>query len=364
MEESPSLRLTILRNQIQQSQACYKTVLRDKQALEELKHNVEEATLGYRDKIVKLQQMIDNDQVEKDNQRKRFQDQLDQAELENKLLLEKQQTLRNKLQELEDERFCLEQHSRVSALMPKRPLVFSGKTREGKSIDMDFHVMPEIHYPVTGGCALVTFEDRKVAQNILDMEKHVVEIGDCRIKIKSLPIKLPMLKEIEIQTRVCKERILVSEIPKILTDDQLLDKLELHFSRGRNSGGDVKGIELLEDSGNVVIAFEKDGIAENLTKKEFHQVEIRGGLRDVKKIRLRVSPFISGELVHVEVSDSVCKRSVLLTEIPDIMDPEELQDLLEIHFQKPSLGGGEVDSFTYVPQGRSAIANFTRDDGH
>uniref|UniRef100_A0A4W3H6T9 NID domain-containing protein n=1 Tax=Callorhinchus milii TaxID=7868 RepID=A0A4W3H6T9_CALMI len=238
-----------------------------------------------------------------------------------------------------------------------RPLVFNGKTKEGKTCNVDFNVKPNIHYPVRGGCALVTFEDKegKELRKISEKMATVILILFSVTKEGMFP---------QIQTCVCKERILVSEIPKLLADDQLLDKLELHFSRPRNSGGEVKSIDLLEDSGNVVIAFCEDGIAERLTKKEFHQVEFRGNSRDSKdkKMRLRVSPFINGELVDVKLSNAVCERSVLLTEIPDIMDPEELQDLLEIHFQKPSMDGGEVDTFMYLPQGQSAVARFNKDE--
>ncbi|XP_042199310.1 interferon-induced protein 35 [Callorhinchus milii] len=364
MEESLEQQLSTVRQEIQQNKAHYQDVSKDKIDLEELKFELEKKTQEYTDRIQRLQKIIDTDQLEKDNQGAVFQKQLDKVELENTQLAEKQQALRDKLRKLEEERLGLEQQSKVSSSMPKRPLVFNGKTKEGKTCNVDFNVKPNIHYPVRGGCALVTFEDKEVAKTIVDKGEHVVEIEDCHVKIKALPIELPMLKQIEIQTCVCKERILVSEIPKLLADDQLLDKLELHFSRPRNSGGEVKSIDLLEDSGNVVIAFCEDGIAERLTKKEFHQVEFRGNSRDSKdkKMRLRVSPFINGELVDVKLSNAVCERSVLLTEIPDIMDPEELQDLLEIHFQKPSMDGGEVDTFMYLPQGQSAVARFNKDE--
>lgn len=55
---------------------------------------------------------------------------------------------------------------------------------------------------------------------------------------------------------------------------------------------------------------------------------------------------------------STCPRTVLLTGIPDVMEQETLQDLLEIHFQKNGNGGGEIEAFLYNPTGQSASALF------
>lgn len=43
------------------------------------------------------------------------------------------------------------------------------------------------------------------------------------------------------------------------------------------------------------------------------------------------------------------------------MEQENLQDLLEIHFQKTSNGGGEVDTFLYNPLGQHTLALFEED---
>ncbi len=54
----------------------------------------------------------------------------------------------------------------------------------------------------------------------------------------------------------------------------------------------------------------------------------------------------------------MCPRTVLLTGIPDVMERETLQDLLEIHFQKSSNGGGEIEAFLYNPLGQHITALF------
>lgn len=60
---------------------------------------------------------------------------------------------------------------------------------------------------------------------------------------------------VQIDTQVCPQRILVSNLPKKDSIDRILDKLEIHFSKSRNGGGEVEDLVMLEDSGNVVIKF-------------------------------------------------------------------------------------------------------------
>lgn len=57
----------------------------------------------------------------------------------------------------------------------------------------------------------------------------------------------------------------------------------------------------------------------------------------------------------------VPKRTVLLRGIQNTSDEEDIQDHLEIHFQKPSNYGGEVESIKYVPHGKKMKAFFSED---
>lgn len=43
------------------------------------------------------------------------------------------------------------------------------------------------------------------------------------------------------------------------------------------------------------------------------------------------------------------------------MDEESMRDALEIHFQKPSRGGGEVDALGHVPVGKRGLTVFEED---
>lgn len=76
-------------------------------------------------------------------------------------------------------------------------------------------------------------------------------------------------------------------------------------------------------------------------------------------------PLPSGPLQltpgSAQLQPSCCPRTVLLTGIPDVLDEEAMRDALEIHFQKSSRGGGEVDALDYVPLGQVGVAVFTED---
>lgn len=63
-----------------------------------------------------------------------------------------------------------------------------------------------------------------------------------------------------------------------------------------------------------------------------------------------------------QLHPSFCARTVLLTEIPDVLGRELMCEALEIHFQKQSKGGGEVETAVYIPAGHYAVAVFEEED--
>ncbi|XP_056263110.1 interferon-induced protein 35 isoform X2 [Pseudoliparis swirei] len=246
-----------------------------------------------------------------------------------------------------------QQQADVFTAAPERPVVFTGSTGSADLAAGAFAMAPRVVYPMEGGSVLVTFEEEVVANKILDIRTHRVSLGpDCRISMEARPVRLMLPSLVEIDTEVSPWHILVSELPAMDTDT-LLSKLEIHFSKQRHGGGEVERCELLPDAHSVVIAFLDDRVAKRLTEKEHHEVALPH-----KKHKVRVTPFFNGKVTNLETKMTVCRRTVLLTGIPDVMEAEVLQDLLEIHFQKGGNGGGEVDHFLYNPPGRRASAVF------
>ncbi|XP_069021609.1 interferon-induced 35 kDa protein [Embiotoca jacksoni] len=239
----------------------------------------------------------------------------------------------------------------VFAAVPDRKLVFTGLT--GNTFDRrTFDMKPHVVYPMEGGTALVTFEEEHVAKNILFLKNHQVDLGgECSITVEARPVFLMLPRVVEIDTEVCPQRILISNLPKMNT--VALQNLEIHFSKTKNGGGEVDTCEMLSDSGTVVITFVKTGFVEGLAKTQFHKVMLYKAPH-----RVRVTPFLNGHITNLKAQMTPCPRTVLLTGIPAIMERETLQDHMEIHFQKNGNGGGEIDAILYNPLGQHISAMF------
>lgn len=52
------------------------------------------------------------------------------------------------------------------------------------------------------------------------------------------------------------------------------------------------------------------------------------------------------------------ERSVLLDNIPDLEDEDEMLDILEIYFQKPTNYGGEIENIKCFSRGKERLAFF------
>lgn len=94
-------------------------------------------------------------------------------------------------------------------------------------------------------------------------------------------------------------------------------------------------------------------MAKGLRQTEYHNIEFQK-----TRCTVKVSPFVNGELAALETEYQACPRTVLVRGIPDVMDQESLQDQLEIHFQKESNGGGEIEALLYNPLGCQVDALF------
>ncbi|XP_004552562.1 interferon-induced 35 kDa protein [Maylandia zebra] len=245
----------------------------------------------------------------------------------------------------------LMQQADVFTSVPERDMVFKGATGNANN-KQEFEMKPHIVYPMDGGTALITFEEEVVARKILELKKHQVDLGgECSITVEARPVHLMLPKLVEIDSEVSSQRILISNLPRMETET-LVDKLEIHFSKTKNGGGEVADCEYLSDSETVVLTF-AENIAKRVVQNEFHDLSVQK-----KKHTVRVTPFLNGKISNLKTKMTQCPRAVMLTGIPDIMERETLQDLLEIHFQKNTNGGGEIEAFLYNPLGEHTSAVF------
>ncbi|XP_047562195.1 interferon-induced 35 kDa protein isoform X3 [Lutra lutra] len=271
-------------------------------------------------------------------------------------LREEQARLKGRLRELQQRRRELRDQARdqVPFVATAVPLVFRGHTQQGQEAPKCLVSEVRISYPLPGGSALVTFGDPKVAQRVLQQKEHEIHIEECRLRVQVQALELPVVTAVQVSTRVSRRSVLVSGFPAglRLSEEELLDKLEIFFGKTRNGGGDVETRELLR--GAVMLGFTKDTVAQNLC--QIGQFTVPLGER---KFPLRVSPYLSGEIQKADITFWPVPQSVLVLNIPDVLDGPELQDILEIHFQKPSRGGGEVEALRVVPPGQRGLAVFT-----
>ncbi|XP_004434466.2 PREDICTED: interferon-induced 35 kDa protein [Ceratotherium simum simum] len=275
-------------------------------------------------------------------------------------LQEEQVRLKMRLQELKQLKQELRDspQDKVPFPMPEVPLVFRGHTQQGREVPKSLVSNLRIHYPLPGGSALVTFDDPKVAQQLLQQKEHKILMEECWLPVQVQPLELPMVTTIQVSSQMSDRKVLVSGFPASLrlSEEELLDKLEIFFGKTRNGGGDVETRELLQ--GGVMLGFARDGVAQRLCQIGKFTVPLGR-----QQCPLRVSPYMSGEIQKAEITYRPVIQSVLVLNIPNVLDPPELHDILEIHFQKPTRGGGEVEALTVVPQGQRGLAVFTAQSG-
>ncbi|XP_064380899.1 interferon-induced 35 kDa protein isoform X2 [Dromaius novaehollandiae] len=278
-------------------------------------------------------------------------------------LRQEKQMLEERLEEVK-RRGLTEDLATLLPSLPEKKMVFKGQVTDKEDVST-LMLKPQIRSPLLGGSALITFEKPEVAQGILELKEHVVELSHreeldkCRVRVRAEPVELLLPSALEISlSRSCR-RILVSGLPSLgLSEEMLRDKLELFFSKTKNGGGEVESLEFLDDAGQVVLSFVQEGVAEQLIARGHIQFPIRK-----TKYELKISPYMSGDITSLQLQPSRCARTVRLSGIPDVLDEELMRDALEIHFQKSSRGGGEVDALSYVPEGRQAVAVFGEDVG-
>lgn len=328
--------------QLQQDQGELQSSITDAQSL----------TQQCRDRTQALQQDLQEEQERSREQAAHNQEQLLLLQQEE---LELQQELERVLTELQQEQATaqrLQQQADVFSGAPERPLVFRGQTAKAQDRPR-FNMEALIEYPLEGGTALVTFEDAAVAQQVLMKRRHKVDLGEeFHMMVEAKPVPLTLPRSVQVAAEVCPRRVLVSDLPQM--DRQTLeDKLDVHFSKRRHQGGEVDSCQVLPESGHAVVKFVDDHVAKGLTDAEYHDVRLTDSSH-----RVRATPFVNGNITALETRTRPCRRTVLLVGIPDVADPETVQDLLEIHFQKKSSGGGEIECVLYCPEGRHRTALF------
>lgn len=253
--------------------------------------------------------------------------------------------LKDEIQKLEVELQEATKTAQVHEDIPEPNLKFTSlenpeNDRRFLNTSCSFQVSSHIPYELQKGEALITFEEEEVAQHVIRMGKHHVQMQDVFVEVMAKPVPLKSGLRFQVHVEVSKLKINVTEIPDELPESQMRDKLELSFSKSRYGGGEVECVEYDKQAGSAVITFVETGVADKILKNKDYPLYINQNCH-----RVVVSSYIETHLKKFQVFSGISKRTVLLTGMEDIevMDEELVEDLINIHFQREKNGGGEVD---------------------
>uniref|UniRef100_A0A4W2G796 N-myc and STAT interactor n=1 Tax=Bos indicus x Bos taurus TaxID=30522 RepID=A0A4W2G796_BOBOX len=181
---------------------------------------------------------------------------------------------------------------------------------------------------------------RGLAQNVIRMEYHHVQVQNENVMLTANPVSLNSGVKFQVHVGVSKMKINVTDIPDELPESQMRDKLELSFSKSRNGGGEVEYVEYNKQTRSALITFVESGVADKILKMKDYPLYINQNCH-----RVTVSPYTETHLKKFQVFSGVSKRTVLLTGLKHLQttDEEVVEDFISIHFQREKNGGGEVE---------------------
>uniref|UniRef100_A0A8C1X5R9 NID domain-containing protein n=1 Tax=Cyprinus carpio TaxID=7962 RepID=A0A8C1X5R9_CYPCA len=269
--------------------------------------------------------------------------------------------LQKKLQLKRDESDSLQRKFKIEARIPVKAVKFVRELEreEGEEADDQvqsvFTVTQRPSFLLKGGQALITFEEEKVAEQILRLAKCSVACDKAKMDVKPYALSLDPSVKFEVHIQVSKKSVRFCNAPPTLPEERMRDRLELSFSRASRGGGEVEKLEYHKDTGSGRVTFLSTGVAESLVHRGKFCVDTGSD------VVVDVLPLYEYQLRKFQTYSGAPHRTVLLGGIQALMDEEDLQDHLEIHFQKPSNYGGEVENIRYVPDGSLLTAFFSED---
>ncbi|XP_006125700.1 N-myc-interactor [Pelodiscus sinensis] len=347
-----------------------------KEELEKSKERLEKAQKE-KDELLLLKLSADEERKKAEDELRKLMDSeeelckesiINKENQERNLNVVKQQNieLQREIQKLKDDLAAkslkLSQEFRIKRVIPKKKMKFTGmENAENDDAFLNtcclFHIAAKIPFRLQQRQALLAFEEEDVAQKLIRRGKHTVSLDDEKIDLKAMPITLETGVTFELHVTISGEKINVSEIPdEPIPDAWIRDKLELNFYKSKQGGGEVKNVSYDRKSHTAIITFLGPGVADNFVRRTTYPFCI-----SEKCFMLTISPVIEKHLEKFQVFSGISKRTILLSGTHKVEEDEEsIQDMIEIHFQKPSNDGGEIENIKYVATG-TKLAYFEED---
>ncbi|KAM7406811.1 hypothetical protein PAMA_002839 [Pampus argenteus] len=146
-----------------------------------------------------------------------------------------------------------------------------------------------------GGQALITFEEEKVASQILKIAKCSVSCEHTSLDVKAKRITMDPAVKFEIHLSVFTKELMVSNVPPSVPEERMRDRLEISFSRPSRGGGEVERVEYDKDTGTGQITFLHPGVAEGLALRGRYRVDLDS------EVNVQVGPIYKYQLRKFEV---------------------------------------------------------------
>ncbi|XP_037542695.1 N-myc-interactor [Nematolebias whitei] len=280
-------------------------------------------------------------------------------------LLDKLRRCQDQLEAQRAESTKLKQKFKIHAQIPNTDVKFLSQMKEGQDeveredggqlIRGVFTISQRTSVLLRGGQALLTFEEEKVASKVLKMMSCLVICDDNTLDVKPKKITMDNPVKFQIHLDVSRKDLEVFDIPPAMPAERMKDRLEMSFSRPSRGGGEVERVDYDEKRGMGHITFLHPGVAVNLAMRGEYRAHLESD------VNLKVGPTYRYDLQKFQTFCGSAKRTILLDDIEDAEDEEDLQDQLEIHFQKPSNSGGEIESIKYISKGKVLQAFFCKD---
>lgn len=278
-------------------------------------------------------------------------------------LLEKLRRAQDELEGKRTECTKLRQKFKIYAQIPDTEVKFisshkeAGDGRHGdtQSVQGVFTISQKAAVLLQGGQALITFEEEKVASQILKTAKCSVSCETTMLDVKPRRVTMDPAVKFEVHLDVSRKELKVSNVPPSMPEERMKDRLEMSFSRPSRGGGEVEKVDYEMSSGTGHITFLHPGVVQTLALRGRYLVDLD------TEVNVQVLPVYHYQLRKFQTFCGCPKRTILLDDIEDRVDEEDLQDHLEIHFQKPSNNGGEIETLKYIERGKALQAFFCED---
>ncbi|XP_068101930.1 N-myc-interactor isoform X2 [Hyperolius riggenbachi] len=281
-------------------------------------------------------------------------------------LLQEKKQLEDKLEDLEDKFKTrknvfdnIQNNLQVKTRLPAKNVNYrqdytgaeNPSTMDASTISYNCHIVVGKPYILHPGQAVLTFQDEEVAKNVIADRKHKLELGGFLTEVRAEQPQLEKCVKFEMNMEISNKKMKVSSLPDDLSEETLTDKLELAFYKSAIGGGEIQSVHYDRNTNSADITYLHNKVPLKVLKKGYHCIKAGGCNHEVK-----VEPSINVELNKLQMFSGVSGRSVLLTGIKcEAEDEDDIQDMIQIHFQKASNGGGEVEAIAFSQEAKKEL---------